>query len=283
MGAKSGVTGSVLLTIAAIFSLVLSIILLANALTVNQVWYKVTAAVASLLLAIGIVLVAKGTRALGKHYKNGVASATGIVGLIAGILSLIVAIIEIIVGVLPLVIAVPAILASALIILGIITLILMGVFLILLGVSFIVLRAKIGQSGLSMATGILSIISGAMFCSVLIAFIGMIILIPTTICSALLFGRVKGIPSEKKHDEEEKPEKVKEFKGAKKLAVRVAEPKVKTQLKPAEIEAGVYKYVKQNPGGIDAAECADELGVSEAEVNKAINSLVRKGKLELGG
>ena len=288
MGVKSGVTGGVLLTIVAIFNLVLTIIGLASAATMAQVWYVVTAAVASMLLAISVILVSKGTKALGKHYQNGVARATGIVGLIVGILTLIVAIIGIIVGILPLVVVVPAILATVVTILGILELILMGVFLILLGVSFIVLRAKIGQSGLSMATGIMSIISGAMFCSWLLSIIGMVMLIPVmlipvAILLALLFGKVKGIPSEEKHEEGEKRERAKEPRDTKKLAVRVAEPKVKTHLKPAEVEAAVFKYVKQNPGGIDAAECAEELGVSETDVNKAINSLVRKGKLELGG
>jgi len=96
----------------------------------------------------------------------------------------------------------------------------------------------------------------------------MIVLIPTAVCAAYLFLKARGVPEG-------------EVKKVKKLVVRTAEVKEK-HMKPEEIEDEVYKYVRKHPGGIDVAECADNLGISEKDVEKVINTLVKKGKLEIG-
>jgi membrane-bound ClpP family serine protease len=199
---------------------------------------------------------------LGKYYKNALPKVAGIIGLVAGIIGLV----STVLGLVGLFATVLTGIAG---IMGLVMWILAGVFLILLGVAFIVLRVEIGYSGLSLGTGIMSIIAGAMTCSILLSFVGIAVLIPTAICAAYLFLKAKGIPEV-------------EVKEVKKLVVRPVEVKAKKRMKPEEIEAEVYKYVKRSPGGIDIAECAEELGISEEEVEKTVNALVRKGKLEIG-
>lgn len=267
-GIKSGVAGCVLLLPANFITLILAVLVLANpALTVTSpLWYSIIDIVASMLIVIGVLLLSAGVMKLGKYYKNVLPKVAGIIGLVAGIIGLVST-------VLTLVGLFAAVLTGIAGIMGIVMWILMGVFFILLGVAFILLREKIGYIGLSLGTGIMSIIAGAMTCSawvhVIILFVSVAILIPILICAAYLFLKAKGIP-------------VEEVREVKKLVVRPAEVKAKKRMKPEEIEAEVYKYVKRSPGGIDIAECAEELGISEEEVEKAVNALVRKGKLEIG-
>ncbi len=203
------------------------------------------------IVMVGLVLIFAGTIGLKRQYQTVLPMVAGILGLVAAIMWLITNLL-IVVGVA----------------LGGIMLIpsfaLLGVFWILLGVSFIIIREKTGRSGLSTATGVLGIVAGALYCSILLPglLIPQFVLLPTLICAALLF-RGKEAPAV----------------GAKKLVVRPAE--ARKRMKPEEIEASVYKYVKQHPGGIDLAECARELRVSEGEVEKAVKALVKKGKLEM--
>lgn len=263
-GIKSGVAGCVLLLPASFITLILYILALANRtlITVSPLWYSITSEASNILLVIGVMLVSSGSMKLGKYYKNVLPTVSGIIGLVAGIIGLVSSILGL-VGLFA------AVLTGIAGIMAIVMLVLMGVFLILLGVAFIVLRTEIGYIGLSLGTGIMSILAGAMTCSVIISIVGIVIVIPTAICAAYLFFKAKGIP-------------VEEVREVKKLVVRPAEVKAKKRMKPEEIEAEVYKYVKRSPGGIDIAECAGELGVSEEEVEKAVNALVRKGKLEIG-
>lgn len=261
-GIKSGTTGCVFLLIACFMTLTILIIALASPLSQLQLWYQILSIVTSAILSIGVLLAGAGALKLGRYYKDALSKAAGAIGLVAGIMG----IVGLILGIVALFVAV---IAGVAVIFGFVILIITGVFLLLLGIAFVVVRDKIGRAGLAMGTGIMAIISGAMFCSVLISFIGIIILIPTAICAAMLFMRVKGVATEEAPKE------------GKKLAVKAVEAKPKKQ-KPADVEAEVYKYVKSHPSGIDVADCAESLGVSEGEVQKSINALVKKGKLELG-
>jgi len=263
-GLKSGVSGCVLLLPASFMTLILTILGMANpALVVaSPLWYSITEMVASILIVIGILLVSIGAMKLGTYYKNALPKVAGIIGLVAGIIGIVSSILGLIGLFAPVLTGIAGII-------GIVMWILMGVFLILLGVAFIVLRGEIGYSGLSLGTGIMSIIAGAMTCSIFISFVGIAILVPTAVCAAYLFTKAKGIPEE-------------EAKKSKKLVVRLAEARAKKPMKPEEIEDEVYKYVRKHPGGIDVAECADSLGISEKDVEKVVNALVKRGKLEIG-
>ena len=228
----------------------------------NPILYAILMVVGGILLDIGVLLVAIGAMKLGGLFKDMLSKVAGIIGLIAAILALVATILAVVVVFAPAILVVVGIM-------GIVGGILLGVFFILLGIAFIILRVKIGMTGLAMAAGIMAIIAGSVYCSVILSFIGAAILIPVAILAAMLFLKTKGIPEE-------------EVKEVRKLAVRPAEVKVKVRLKPEEIESGVYAYVRKHPEGIDVAECAESLGVSEADVEKAINALVKKGKLETG-
>lgn len=272
-GIKSGAAGCIILIPGLVLTLIGTILGWANLALVlaPPLWYSILLVVASVILYIGVLLISIGAMKFGKYYNNTFPKVTGIIGVIATIIG-------IVAGALALVSLSAAVLAGAALILSVVALILIGVFLILFGIVFIILKLKIGYSGLSLATGILAIICGATFCSWLLSFVGVIILIPTAILAAYLFLKAKGIPEEEVEEAEVKEVKVKE---AKKLAVRPVEEK-KPSLKPEEIEEGVYKYVKKHPEGIDVAECAKKLGVSEKDVEKAVKALVKKGKLEMG-
>jgi hypothetical protein len=214
---------------------------------------------------VGILLVSIGSTKFGEYYRNILPSVAGILGIVGGIIGLVGAIMEFVVAFVPVLNVIPPNMMH-------VALVLEGVFFILFGVALIILRDKIGLVGLSIGIGIMAIIAGALLCPAVLAGIiglaGMVVLLPTAVCAAYLFTKAKGIPS-------------KEVKKVKKLVVRTAEVKEKP-MKPEEIEDEVYKYVRKHPGGIDVAECADSLGISEREVEKVINALVRKGKLEIG-
>ncbi len=230
-------------------------------LILNPLWYVIILMIGSIILDFGVLLIAVGAMKLGKIYKDALSKGAGILGLIAAMIGL-VATILVLVGAF-----VPALTGIAGI-LNLVTFIMFGVFFLLLGIAFVILRAKTGKTGLAMATGIMTIIAGSMFCSFVLSFIGIIILIPVAILAAMLFLKAKGGAPEVGE--------------VKKLVVRPAVVKVKKRMKPEEIEAEVHKYVKEHPEGIDLAECAKGLGVSEDEVETAVNALVKKGKLETG-
>ncbi len=263
MGSKAGAAGCILLLPSVFIILILTILGMVNITFLAAAWYQIMSIVGSIILYISVLLVSSGARTLGKHYGAGISTAAGIIGIVAVIIGMVSVILGFVLLVLPIVIV-----AQAAIILGLVSLIMIGVFLILLGVTFIIIREKTGVGGLSMGAGIMALIAGALFCTIIISFIGMMILIPAAICAALVFMRAKGLPGV-------------EVKEGKKLAVKAVEAKPKKQ-KPADVEAEVYKYVKSHPSGIDVADCAERLGVSEGEVQKSINALVKKGKLELG-
>jgi len=69
----------------------------------------------------------------------------------------------------------------------IVTLVLFGVMQILWGVSHIQAKQYIGNSGLSLATGIMFIISGALTVSILVSFVGMILFCVSNIMAAIGF------------------------------------------------------------------------------------------------
>lgn len=256
-GIKSGATGCVLVITGIIIAIIAGFLA-----GINPLLTVILAVVGGIILAIGILLIAIGAMKLGKLYKDTVSKVAGIIGLIAAILTLVGTILAV------MIILAPGI-AGAASIMNLVATIITGVFFILLGVAFIVIRKKTGYSGLSLGTGIMTLITGGMYSAVLaiIVFIATIILIPTAIMAAILFLKAEGDSGEVKE--------------AKKLAVKAVEAKPKKQ-KPADVEAEVYKYVKSHPSGIDVADCAESLGVSEGEVQKSINALVKKGKLELG-
>ena len=220
-GIKSGVAGCVLILPATFITFILAILALANPalITAAPPWYSITLIVGRILLVIGVWLVAGGTRALGRYYKNTLSTATGIVGLVAAIIGIIGAILGLVGTSLVMAgLRIVALLDAAAII-NIIAFIMIGVFLLLLGVAFIILRDKIGQSGLSLGTGIMSIIAGAMTCSIILSFIGIAVLIPTAICAAYLFLKAKGIPEA-------------EVREVKKLVVRPAKAIAKKRISP---------------------------------------------------
>ncbi len=259
-GIKSGVSGFVLLIPAIFMTVILSFIPSA------QLWYIIVRRVVDLIFVVGILLVSLGTMKLGKYYQNILPSVAGILGLVGAIIGLVGAIMGFVVAFVPVLAGITNITVS-------VAFVLEGVFFILFGVALIVLRDKIGLVGLSIGIGIMAIIVGALLCQAILVGIlglaGMVVLIPTAVCTAYLLAKAKGIPEEK-------------VKEVRKLMVRPAEVKAKKRMKPEEVEAEVYKYVKSSPEGIDVAECAEELGISEEEVEKAVNVLVRKGKLEIG-
>jgi len=259
-GLKSGVVGCSLLIPAIFMMIILRFISFA------QPWYGIVDAIATLIFVIGILLVSLGAMKLGKYYQNIFPSVAGIIGLIAAIIGLVGAIMELVWLFVPGLFVIYINLYRVAIILD-------GIFFILFGVAFIILRDKIGLVGLAIGTGVMAIIAGALLCPAILNNIiflaGMIVLVPTAICAAYLLTKAKGIPRE-------------EVKKVKKLVVRTAEAKAKKPMEPEEIEDEVYKYVRKHPGGIDVAECADSLGISEKDVEKVINTLVKKGKLEIG-
>jgi hypothetical protein len=261
-GIKSGVSAFVLLIPAIFITVILYFIPSA------QLWYGIVWEVAALIFVLGILLVSIGSMKLGKYYKNILPSVAGILGLVGAIIGLVGVITGFIVAFVPVAVLVGQI-AN---IMAHVAFVLEGIFFILFGVALIVLRDKIGLVGLSIGVGIMAIIAGAILCPEILVpilgIVGMIVLIPTAICAAYLLTKAKGIPEE-------------EVKKVKKLVVRTAEAKEKP-MKPEEIEDEVYKYVRKHPGGIDVAECADSLGISERDVEKVINTLVKKGKLEIG-
>jgi hypothetical protein len=274
-GIKSGVTGCVLLSISLIMTLILAAILyFTPAFTITTaIAYVVIAIVTGVLLAISVILVSVGAMKLGGFYKNALSTVSGIIGLISGIMYLVSILLAtatiFVLGV-----------AGISVIMSIVSSILMGVFLLLLGTVFILIRSNLSSAGLAMATGILTIITGSFFCSVILQIIGVIMLIPTAIMMVYVFKRAKGVSEEKPKKEVEEEEETEAPKKVKKLVVRAVEEK--PRLKPAEVEAAVYKYVKSHPGGVDTEDCAEKLGISEKEVEKTVNTLVKKGKLEIG-
>lgn len=56
--------------------------------------------------------------------------------------------------------------------------------------------------------------------------------------------------------------------------------KVRLKAEPEAINKKVYEYIRRGRGEIDISECAEELDISEDDVEKAIESLKKKGKLE---
>jgi hypothetical protein len=275
-GVKSSAVGCILWVAAIFITLIIVVIGLANPAIIRTqpLWYVITDIVASMVMVIGVLLVSVGAMKLGKYYNNALLIVTGIMGLVAGII-----------GLVSTILGLAGIFADALAgvagIMGLAMWVLTGVFLVLLGISFVVLRAEIGYGGLSMGTGIMLLIAGAMACFTwihgVVLLVDGLITIPALVCTAYLFLKVTGIPEA-------------EVKKAKKLAVCPAEAKKlvvrpaeeKKRMKPEEVEAEVYKYIKRRPGEIDITDCAKKLGVSEKEVEKAIKSLVKKGKLEMG-
>lgn len=59
-------------------------------------------------------------------------------------------------------------------------------------------------------------------------------------------------------------------------------PKVAPRRGPGNIEEKVLRYIRENNGFLDVAQCAKSLGVSREDVVKALESLKRKGKIKLG-
>jgi len=258
-GIKSGVSGFILMIPAIFMTVILTLI------TSAQLWYIIVRRVADLIFVVGILLVSIGAMKLGKYYHNILSSVAGILGLVGAIIGLVGAIMGFVVAFVPALAVITNIMVP-------VAFVLEGVFFNLFGVALIVLRDKIGLVGLSIGTGVMAIIVGAlMYPAILVGIIvlaDMIVLIPTAVCAAYLFLKARGVPEG-------------EVKKVKKLVVRTAEVKEK-HMKPEEIEDEVYKYVRKHPGGIDVAECADNLGISEKDVEKVINTLVKKGKLEIG-
>jgi hypothetical protein len=67
------------------------------------------------------------------------------------------------------------------------------------------------------------------------------------------------------------------------IAPKLAPPgkrKFRVKMGPEEIESAVYKYIKEHHGRLDVEECVKKLGISEADVEKAAEALVVKGKLK---
>lgn len=227
----------------------------------------VLAILASVVGMLGLLLIFLGALGLKNKYQNVLPLVAGIMGMVAGVMLLITGIATGIWGIT----GIGAIVA-------LVSVVLLGVFWILLGVSFILIRGKTGRAGSTLAVGILGIIAGALYCSIILPgfLIPQFLLIPTLILAAMLF--LKGDSGGEVKVAEVKEVKVKE---AKKLVVRPAEEK-KPGLTPEEIEEGVFKYVKKHPEGLDVAECAKKLGVSDKDVDKAVKALVKKGKLAMG-
>jgi hypothetical protein len=263
---KSGISGFALLVPAVFMAIILTVIGIASPGSAAQLWYGIFGEVIALIFAIGVLLVSMGAVIIGKYYQNVLPYAAGIIGIVGATLGLVGAIMGVVVLFSPALAVVTNVMVPAASVLD-------GIFFILFGVALIILRNKVGLVGFSISTGIMAIVVGALMCpeilSVYLTLASMVVLIPTAICGAYLLSRAKGIPEMRPKEE-------------KKLAVRVVEVKPKKRMRPEEVEAEVYKYVKRSPGGIDIAECAEELGISEEEVQKAINALVRKGKLEIG-
>lgn len=259
-GIKSGVSGFVLLIPAIFMRIILNLIIFA------QPWYGIVSEIVNLIFVVGILLVSIGAMKLGKYYQNVLPSVAGIIGLIAAIIGLVGAIMGLVWLFVPGLFVIYINLYRVAIILD-------GIFFILFGVALMILRDKIGLVGLSIGTGVMAIVAGAILCPAILNNIiflaGVIVLVPTAVCAAYLFLKARGVPEG-------------EVKKVKKLVVRPAEARAKKPMKPEEIEDEVYKYVRKHPGGIDVAECADNLGISEKDVEKVINALVKKGKLEIG-
>ncbi len=68
---------------------------------------------------------------------------------------------------------------------------LMGVMVILWGCSMLVNRIQMGNQGLAIAAGVLFIITGGFICSIVLEWIGLILVIPSGILGIILFATVK--------------------------------------------------------------------------------------------
>ncbi len=66
----------------------------------------------------------------------------------------------------------------------------------------------------------------------------------------------------------------------KEVVVKPTPKRIERKLTPEQIESKVYKYLKRHRGELDVGKCAERLGVSEDEVERAARALVTKGKLE---
>lgn len=182
---KSGGAGGIVLVPAAIINLVLTIAVFVNVPLAIQLqlgaapfWYSLAMSIGSVILGMSALLLALGAFGLWKLYKNPFPLAVGIIGILVTVFTyLLVPFLFFNIGIAT--------------ILSIVSLILGGVFFILLGVAFILFRDVTGSSGLSMATGILSIIAGALLCSVIIAVVGLAMLVPTALCTAVIFLKLK--------------------------------------------------------------------------------------------
>lgn len=171
---KSGAAGGIVLMAAAIINLVLTIAAFVDRGVIAQFWYSIVSSIGSVALGMSALLLALGAFGLWKLYQNPFPLVIGIIGILVTVFCYL---------------TVPFLffnIGIALII-SIVALILAGVFFILFGVAFMLLRDKTGYSGLSLTTGILSIITGAILCSVIIAVVGLAMLVPTAICIAYIF------------------------------------------------------------------------------------------------
>lgn len=154
--------------------------------------------IGGILLAIGLVLSTIGYLGIQRNY----ASNMGLVSFIFGIISSMIFVIEIVITIAlwgTIVYPYPYPYYGyiwPILIVTVITLIIFGVTQILWGVTHIVSRKFTGKPDLSMTTGIMLIIAGALSLSIMISFIGMILFCVSEIMALALFFTSK-IPASK--------------------------------------------------------------------------------------
>lgn len=175
---KAGGAGCIILLPALFLTIALTIVGLVNINFMAQLWWQITSIVATMIMAVGGLLISIGAIGLRTQYRSTFSLAVGIFGIVAAVFSIVAT---------PISILLPGIAFAV----GLVVLILIGVFFILLGIAFFLVRNQTGYGGISLAAGILSLISGALICSIFISIVGLIMLIPAAICAAYVFFKGK--------------------------------------------------------------------------------------------
>ncbi len=181
---KAGGAGCILAFIAAIIAIVAGII----AAVVNTVdlitgqtflWYAILVLTAGIIMNVGLLLLTLGAIGMGKVYKNALTMVSGILGLVGVILGLV----AVILAFIPVGGAWIVALAGN---------VLLGIFFLLFGIGLIIVKDKTGRGGLAMATGIMFIILGSAYLSIIGVLIVPFVLIPALIMGMLVFFRSEG-------------------------------------------------------------------------------------------
>jgi hypothetical protein len=180
---KIGGVGSIILTVGLIIGIIFQFITLSVHYWEIPGWLIPLSIAIAVIAAVGLVLISIGAFGLWRQYEGSFSLVVGIMGIVTMAIAFAMSAItwvnfsQYIRG------------SGISLIAAIIDFVFVGVFFILFGVAFILLRGKTGHSGLSLTVGILGIIAGAFYCSILLALIpvAQILLIPTMICTAYIF------------------------------------------------------------------------------------------------